>query len=161
MKNNFKVGFIIAVAVIIILAGAFVYVWKSKSAEIERLNTEVAGLNADIQSKDEAFAVLDKNLKLVLRSVGVGEHTALASGQNYNKYFADPYTPDLPPKLKTFLIAECPAEIYSVPDKLVRTYSFDMNAGQFVFNVITEEGPFGDILCSYIYNPAVDSYAKP
>ncbi|MDO8555736.1 MAG: hypothetical protein Q7R96_01005 [Nanoarchaeota archaeon] len=156
MKSNLIV--IVSTGIILILLVSLGYVWQSKSSEIkdlnvdiERLNTEITSLNADVQSNDKVMA-------LVLGSVGSGMHSYVSSGQNYYKYFNDPDSLDLSPQLKAFVMKECPSQMYTVSNGLVRTYVFETGVGE--LGVVVDEVT-DSVLCSYIHDVVLDSYAKP
>ena len=69
---NFKVGFIISIIAVLILIGSVVYIWNTKTQEIDSLNTQatylntqVTSLNSEIQLKTQEIIKLDESFKLV------------------------------------------------------------------------------------------------
>jgi len=62
---NFKVGFIISIIAVLILIGSVVYIWNTKTQEIDSLNTQVTSLNSEIQFKTQEIIKLDESFKLV------------------------------------------------------------------------------------------------
>lgn len=181
MLNKFKIWTIVLLILSIVLLGSLGYIWKVKNDQINSLNSQILNLNSDIQTKNKQIESLDESLKLVkfvcifysyecreqyteklrlkfLDSNGIkdAKYQGGATGQNYYKYFLDPQ-PDFPLKMREFIKAKCPTQIYNVPGKLFSRYIYEHNNKE--ISIIMDDDTV-EILCAWTYDQSTDSYIK-
>ena len=181
MGSNFKVGFIISIIAVLILIGSVVYIWNTKTQEIDSLNTQVTSLNSEIQLKTQEIIKLDESFKLVkfsclfnlrckedynerlrqrfLESNNLedAQYQYVGTGQNYYKYFLESGNSiDLPLKLREFIENNCPDGMYKTPGKLFSRYVYDINGNE--LSIVMDEETV-EIICSWVYNVSSDFYS--